>query len=197
MYKQLLKLNKHTTFTKALEVFTLPYTIMDSYTHRSKSINYLVTILQRQWFMLHTIHLKNNIAPKLKLLLQIPNDDAGNLPWTSTRSNILMVEWYYCTDASGTILSPTDVVCTYLNRFDGWHMHTNINTTKGYLLLNARNGINHVHYNAFMKNNLWFHYLNCLTTNKQFFSKTPSTVVYQLNDLATYELWHHRLGHPG
>ena len=51
-------------------------------------------------------------------------------------------------------------------------------------------------YPTHMKNNLWYHYMtpNNTDTNS---TTTYGSVINALNANALYELWHHRLGHPG
>ena len=62
-------------------------------------------------------------------------------------------------------------------------------------ILLARDGVNHIIYPIYMKNNLWFHYMypNINKSNSTF----KGLVINALNVNKIYELWHHRLGYPG
>ena len=83
----------------------------------------------------------------------------GYLKWHSEDKQVLHVPCYYCAESSGTIISPTDIVYTHMDNFSGWQMTTNIDTKTGTFILLARDGVNHIKYPTFMKNNLWYHYL--------------------------------------
>ena len=53
-------------------------------------------------------------------------------------------------------------------------------------------------FDMFMENNLWFHYLEPLLIEEEDAIQYASRAsVKALTDTAQYELWHHRLGHPG
>ena len=120
----------------------------------------------------------------------------GYIPWTSETHDTLLIPCYYCPNATGTIISPTDIVFSHLDKFIGWQMTTNVDTTTGTFILLARDGVNHIIYPTHMKNNLWFHYMKPIPNYPQL--NIPNTsVVRALNANATFELWHHRLGHPG
>ena len=77
-------------------------------------------------------------------------------------------------------------------------MVTNIdNSSKTFTLL-ARDGINHVSYSTFMKNNLWYHYLNNVPhDHTQTSSHKGLSIIRNMSYHTTFELWHHRLGYPG
>ena len=109
-----------------------------------------------------------------------------------------MVPCYYYSEASGTIISPTDIILSHVDKFKGWRMATNIDTSSGTFTLLSRDGINHVSYPTFMRNNLWYHYLdhiphNVTTSNHQ----QGTSIIRNMSYHATFKLWHHRLGHPG
>ena len=49
-----------------------------------------------------------------------------------------------------------------------------------------------------LKNNLWFHYLHGLQKQEhKSYNEAITAVAKKLTDVASYELWHHCLGHPG
>ena len=83
----------------------------------------------------------------------------GYLKWYSEYKQLILIPCYYCAEASGTIISPTDIVYSHMDNFNGWQMTTNINSKTGTFTLLARDGINHIKYPTFMRNNLWYHYL--------------------------------------
>ena len=122
----------------------------------------------------------------------------GYLPWKADTGEITMVKCYYCPDVKGTILSPTDIVVLHKERFSGWDMDADCDSGLGEFQLKARDGVSHITFDMFMENNLWFHYLDPLIGEEQqainFASKAS---IKALTDTAQYELWHHRLGHPG
>ena len=122
----------------------------------------------------------------------------GYLYWYSSTSQLILIPCYYCSEASGTIISPTDIILSHVDTFKGWLMVTNIDNSSGTFTLLARDGINHVSYPTFMRNNLWYHYLN----NDSYGSTQPlqqngMSIIRNMSYHATFELWHHRLGHPG
>ena len=119
----------------------------------------------------------------------------GYIPWKSTSYDTLLIPCYYCLQATGTIISPTDIVFSHLDKFVGWQMTTNIDTSSGNFILLARDGVNHISYPAHMKNNLWYHYMTPYHNSSNISSHT--SIINTLNANTTYELWHHRLGHPG
>ena len=121
----------------------------------------------------------------------------GYLKWYSEDKQLIQVPCYYCAEASGTIISPTDIVYTHLDNFTGWQMTTNIDTKTGTFILIARDGINHIKYPTFMRNNLWYHYLFQPTTSPTSIPEQPQSIIRSMNYSAIFELWHLRLGHPG
>ena len=75
-------------------------------------------------------------------------------------------------------------------------MITDIDTRTGSFTLIARDGINHFTYPTFMRKNLWFHYLFKPSSNSSDINPQTS-IICTLYYGATFDLWHHRLGHPG
>jgi dUTP pyrophosphatase len=62
----------------------------------------------------------------------------------------------------------------------------------------ARDGISHMQFTAYNENNLWWHY-SPIPNKETLQSMDTNTrgVVRHLSTHANYQLWHHRLGHPG
>lgn len=102
----------------------------------------------------------------------------GYLKWHSEDKQVLHVPCYYCAESSGTIISPTDIVYTHMDNFSGWQMTTNIDTKTGTFILLARDGVNHIKYPTFMKNNLWYHYLFQPSTHNTTVPHQPRSVVH-------------------
>ena len=122
----------------------------------------------------------------------------GYLPWRASSGELILIRCYYCSDTSGTIISPTDVNAQYSDRYSGWTMITSFDQQSGMFRLTARDGIHHLEFPSYCENNLWFHYLDQITDQeyKQIGTSTKA-VVRTLTNGAAYELWHNRLGHPG
>ena len=77
------------------------------------------------------------------------------IPWYSQQHDILLIPCYYCPKATGTLISTTDIVFSHLDKFIGWQMTTNVDTSLGTFILLAHDGVvNHVTYPTHMKNNL-------------------------------------------
>ena len=122
----------------------------------------------------------------------------GYLPWRANTGEIILIRCFYCPNASGTIISPSDVNSQYIQRYSGWTMETNYDSKMGNFRLLARDGINHLDFTSYSENNLWFHYLDQVTnTEYEAIGNKTSAVVRTLSNGAAYELWHNRLGHPG
>ena len=122
----------------------------------------------------------------------------GYLPWRANSGEIILVRCLFCPEASGTILSPSDINAQYSDRYSGWTMVTNYDSKLGTFQLEARDGVNHLQFSSYSENNLWFHYLDQVTNDE--YSKIgtrTSAIVKKLSTGAAYELWHNRLGHPG
>ena len=94
-----------------------------------------------------------------------------------------------CPEAECTLLSPTAIVNQYSELFYGWTLRCNQDDKSGVLELVNRDGINHPKFSTFMENDLWFHYAPDTS------STTGKAVVHSLSPRASFELWHHRLGH--
>ena len=121
----------------------------------------------------------------------------GYIPWRSNTGEIVLIRSYYCAQVAGTIISPTDIVMAHNERFSGWTMDTDCEEGLGEFTLKSKDGLSHLHFDAYMENNLWYHYFEPIN-NQHFNALNKSTaVINKLTDSALYELWHHRLGHPG
>ena len=83
----------------------------------------------------------------------------GYLPCESDNGETILVKCYYCPEVNGTILTPTDIVASNSERFSGWTMSTNYDEGLGEFQLTSRDGINHITFDSYMENNLWYHYL--------------------------------------
>ena len=122
----------------------------------------------------------------------------GYLPWQSDSGDITLIKTYYCPDVRGTIISPTDIVMTHKERFIGWDLTTDCDAGLGEFRLRARDGVSHISFDTYMENNLWYHYLDPISKEVQTeLQSVGKAVVRSLTDEAQFELWHHRLGHPG
>jgi dUTP pyrophosphatase len=120
------------------------------------------------------------------------------IPWRSNSGEIILIRCFYCPEASGTILSLSDINAQYSDRYTGWVMDTDYDSKTGNFKLIARDGIHHLTFSAYSENQLWYHYLNQVTNSE--YDKLGSNtraVVRNLTGSAAYELWHHHLGHPG
>ena len=114
----------------------------------------------------------------------------GLFPWRSDNGDVLLIEMLACSEADCTLLSPTAIVNQYPALYYGWNLYCNQDDESGTLQLLNRDGINHTNFNAFMENDLWYHYAPDATPNQQ-----GRAVVHALSSRASFELWHHRLGH--
>ena len=121
----------------------------------------------------------------------------GYLPWKADTGEVLIIRCFYCKQASGTIISPSDVNLQYKNKYDGWTLETNFDSKHGQLTFNSRDGVNHLVFSAYSDNNLWHHYLNEIPQSDFHSLSTQSkAILNSLNVNALYHIWHHRLGHP-
>ena len=123
----------------------------------------------------------------------------GYIKWFSPSKYLVLIPCYFSAQASGTIISPTDIVSSHIDVFSGWQMTTNVDDLTGLFTLLARDGVSHIRFPTFVKNNLWFHHLH-VQDNDTHSTKPRSQIrsaVRSLTYNARYELWHHRLGHPG
>ena len=113
----------------------------------------------------------------------------GYLPWYSTEGICIMVEVLYSMDCDGTLVSPTNMVTSNSEKFQGFAIDTNCDCGTGNLRLLHRDGVSHCTYPLIRKNGLWFHS----------YDPTPQVLptVKRLNDSCLSALWHGRLGCAG
>ena len=122
----------------------------------------------------------------------------GYLPWKNGDGQLLLIRCFYSPQINGTIISPNDVVAQFIDKFSGYEISNDFDSKAGDCTFIARDGYSHVSFNTYMENNLWFHYLSPVTTHDHHkFQSSFNSIVKTLSDGANYELWHHRLGHPG
>ena len=122
----------------------------------------------------------------------------GYLPMTTDANETLLIRCYYSPDVAGTIISPTDVVHQNVDRFNSWQFSANLDSGIGRWRMMARDGLNHCQFTAYNENNLWWHYspVSNITSTSPRNNRMQGTV-NSLSSHANYQLWHHRLGHPG
>ena len=122
----------------------------------------------------------------------------GYLPWKNEVGEVLLIECLYSPSIQGTIISPNAVVSQFKTKFSGYEICNDFDTRAGECKFIARDGYSHITFTTYMENNLWFHYLAPITTHDRHkLSTSVKSIVNSLSDGANYELWHHRLGHPG
>ena len=121
----------------------------------------------------------------------------GYIKWYSPSRYLVLIPCYYSEQASGTIISPTDIVFSHIDVFNGWQVTTNVDDSTGIFTLLARHGVSHTQFPTFIRNNLWFHHLHVHDNPTNDKSVSNFAVIRNLTYHANYELWHHRLGHPG
>jgi MarR-like DNA-binding transcriptional regulator SgrR of sgrS sRNA len=64
------------------------------------------------------------------------------------------------------------------------------------LMLAAQDGINHLTFDAYCENNLWYHYIDQVSEQEyEQIGTNTQAVVRALSNGTAYQLWHHRLGH--
>ena len=120
----------------------------------------------------------------------------GYLKWFSEQKQLILIPCYYSAEASGTIISSTDIIYSHMDNFKGWQMTTDLDPKTCTFILLASDGANHIKYPTFMHNNLWFHYLFTPSNSPQMPTQ-PTSIINALKYAATFKLWHLRLGHPG
>jgi transposase InsO family protein len=122
----------------------------------------------------------------------------GYLPWKDDNGRILLVQCYYSQDVAETIISPNYIVTQNIRLYHEWKFSANHDNGSGRFQLIAHDGISNYEFTAYNENNLWFHY-NCGVSQKEKEKLDPKlkVIVQTLSEGTSYELWHHRLGHPG
>ena len=194
---------------------TLIYSILDSTaspqinlsTEPLPSINTVIIRVQIDGGANRSITSNKNILHFYKDITPFPIgsiDDAGSMMCTGvgiyylhTTSAIIPIKMLYSESASETIVSPTDVVASDQNlNLDEWIQISNVKLGTGNLILNSSDPTNSCEIPLIMSNNLWYceQPPSVSTTNIHTICRA---VIRSLNQTATYELWHHRMGHAG
>ena len=113
----------------------------------------------------------------------------GYLPWYSSEGICTMAEFFYSEDCDGTLVSPTAVVTTNLDKYQGFVIKLNCDSGTGNAKLLHRDGVTHSTYPMTRKNDLWFH--------KYDPTPQPRPTVKRLNNLWQSALWYGRLSCAG
>lgn len=125
----------------------------------------------------------------------------GYILWQAKTGESLLVPTYYCANADGTILSPQSIQDFYSHKFNGFHFFCDCDNKQGHLKFYNRNGIDHVIFEAYSSNNLWYHDIPSSSTDHDIVRPPNKNIIHptvnKLNKTATHELWHQRLLHPG
>ena len=118
----------------------------------------------------------------------------GYLMWRAATGETLAVSCYYSSQASETIISPTDVVLNHIGTYKAWSQHADIDDGTGHITFHHRNGHDHAVYNLFMRNGLWFYSTG--PTQTPIVTPGPPTI-RRLTAVLNYFLLHFRLAHAG
>ena len=68
-----------------------------------------------------------------------------------------MVEVLYSADCDGTLVSPTNMVTSNSDKFQGFAIEADCDSGTGRLKLLHRDGVSHSTYPLICQNGLWFH----------------------------------------
>jgi len=121
----------------------------------------------------------------------------GYLPWHSPDGLCILVKCYYSPQATGTIISPSDIIQTHVSAYTSWTQHANIHTRDDYITFQGTGNTQDVSSPLYEENGLWYYsnedYAD-RTTNS--YSKMGATI-RQMTKRGLYELVHARMGHPG
>ena len=112
----------------------------------------------------------------------------GYIPWYSTEGILHLVECLYSAQSDGTLISPTCIVQSYSEKYQGFVIETNCDDGSVIFKLLHRDGVSHATYPMHKSNGLWFHTYTPV-------SQPPT--VKRLNDSCLSALWHGRLGCAG
>ena len=110
-----------------------------------------------------------------------------------------MVRCLYCSEADGTIISPNDVCVQHRKRFRAYNFFAIVNNGGyGHIELLNQELQPELKFLMTMPNNLWYHALQtpCQLETTRAAGRRHDAIVRSLSSRASYELWHHRLGHP-
>ena len=111
------------------------------------------------------------------------------LPWYSSKGTCVMVKVLYSAGCDGTLVSPTNMVSSSSDKFQGFTIEENCNSGTGQLKLLHRDGVSHSTYPLIHQNGLRFHSYDP--------APQPSPTVNQLNEPCLSAVWHGRLGCAG
>jgi len=109
---------------------------------------------------------------------------------------------YFCAEAKDKVVSPTDTVTSHLDKFDSWQQTNNVKEGYGTIRFYSESGISNTIVQLEMVNKLWYitqeayshiHHAETTTADTQI----HDAVINRSKAYESYELWHHRLGHPG
>ena len=116
---------------------------------------------------------------------------------------------YYCPEAHGTIISPTATIRQNRHLSVGYQKWINIEHSIGHIELIPREGSDPATIPIYLHNDLCYHHHSHTPIteddlqyhkHRDLFSANGdliSPTVNRLSDAAKWELWHHRLAHPG
>ena len=125
-------------------------------------------------------------------------EGVGYFPWYTSNGARLLIRTFYSPSADGTIFPPTDIQRQYKEKYVGWCFNANCDTGLGQMTLTGRDNTPDMIFDTYMENKLWYHYLHIPSaSDMDELKKASHFVCNRLNNQASYELWHNRLGHPG
>ena len=131
----------------------------------------------------------------------------------------ISVPMFYSPNANDTVISPTNIVNTYQDQYDSVLQNFDVSGNKGSLVFykkdenvnfdinphrnqmhfNLKNGTKHTTISLIKKNNLY--YVDDPIINAVYSTSIRSIpnddAIYAVKNVAVYDLWHFRLGHPG
>ena len=120
----------------------------------------------------------------------------GKLPLQDENGETIKVACYYSPDVDGTLVSLQAIAMEHSNRFFGWIHYCNTDKSTGYIRFINRENQQAFNIGIWCENNLWFHSVGngkMIKTIKE----NSNMKICRLNNAASYELWHQRLGHCG
>ena len=120
----------------------------------------------------------------------------GLLPWKSKEGDVILIQCYYCPQATGTIISPTGITRKYSSKYSGWTMHVDSDKEEGSIKFLSRDGFSHSTFDCYLRNDLCYHNIS-LDNLKHSLRPDATPTIRHISAAAETELWHQRLGHPG
>jgi len=70
----------------------------------------------------------------------------GYLPWISDEGKTLQVKTFYSENTAETIISPNDIIITHLMDYGAWWQYSNVDTGRGYIEFQTRDGTNNIKF---------------------------------------------------